>query len=735
MIRSETSFRFQRTVLAIAMCAAFFPALAEEPVLINEGSVSLGVGAVGGTAADRPVFGQYNGLRPGRNATGMLGFDYTLRDDENGKWVQSRGSNLLGDTRELNLVWKNPGEWKLSADYGELVHYDLNTINTGMIGVGSRTPQVVPLPAGPGTGADVDLSTKRTGLGLGFAKWITPAMVFELELKNEKKEGSRLFGMGMNCPSVVAPGCGVTTGINTGWALLMLPEPVNASHSQVEARLNYGFEKLRFNLGYYGSFYRNSNGTLNASVPSSLNNPLGFSLPLSSGLQGILSQPLALAPDSQAHQIDLSGSYDFSTATRGTFKLAFANASQNQDFVGAGLAGAPVGVANLGGEVVTKIAKIGLTSRPIPKLSLLADWRYEDKDDRTPIARYNVEGVGASAVTYTNQSLPNRKIHGKLAANWQFSSAYRGTIGADYEDIDRGVFTASSAASGISALRQKTKEVSMYVEMRRRLTEDVSGALNVSSSRRDGSNWLRDNSGTGVTAVADPATGFLPTAIFMPTLADRKRDKVKLYADWQPSNDLAFQVSAEQGRDNFTMPSTYGVRGTDMGQFSLDWSYALDETWALNGYVARSLQTLNQARPAGYVMSYQNVGLTGNIGVTGKLFGSVQVGASLASMSDRSVFDQTLDTFAGADSAALLAATGGLPEIMLRQTTLKMFGKYAMDKRTSVRVDLVHQQSATNDWIWGYNGVPFSYSDGTTLSQKPTQSVGYLGVTYIYVWQ
>jgi hypothetical protein len=64
-----------------------------------------------------------------------------------------------------------------------------------------------------------------------------------------------------------------------------------------------------------------------------------------------------------------------------------------------------------------------------------------------------------------------------------------------------------------------------------------------------------------------------------------------------------------------------------------------------------------------------------------------------------------------------------------------MFGKYAMDKRTSVRVDLVHQQSATNDWIWGYNGVPFSYSDGTTLSQKPTQSVGYLGVTYIYVWQ
>lgn len=735
MTKPDSSFRFQRTVLAIAVWAAFFPVRAEEPVRIEEGSVTVGVGAVGGTAADRPVFGQYNGLRPGRSATGMLGFDYVLRDDENEKWVQLRGSNLLGDTRELSLVWKNPGEWKFTADYGELIRYDLNTINTGLVGVGSRTPQVVNLTAGAGTGADVDLNTKRTGLGLGFATWITPNVVFELDLKSERKEGSRLFGIGMNCPSSVAPGCGVTTGTNTGWAVLMLPEPINASHSQVEARLSYGFEKLRFNFGYYGSFYRNSNGTLNASVPSSLNNPLGFSLPLSAGLQGILSQPLALAPDSQAHQLDLSGSYDFTTVTRGTFKLGYANASQNQDFVGAGLTGAPFATANLGAEVVTKSAKFGLTSRPIPGLSLLADWRYEDKDDRTPIARYNVEGDGSSALSYTNQSLPYRKIHGKLAANWQFSSAYRGTIGADYDDIDRGVFTATSAASGISALRQKTKEVSVYAEMRRRLTEDFSGALNVSRSQRDGSAWLRDNSGTGVTAVADPATGLLPTAIFMPTLADRRREKVKLFADWQPSSALALQVSAEQGRDNFNIPGIYGVRGTDMGQFSIDWSYALDETWALNGYASRSLQTLNQARPAGYVMSFQNVGLTANIGVTGKLFGKVLVGASLSGMNDRSVFDQTLDAFAGADSAALLAATGGLPDILLRQTTLKLFAKYAIDKRASVRADFVHQQSTTNDWAWGYNGVPFTYSDGTTLAQKPTQSVGFLGVTYTYLWQ
>ena len=734
MTRSDPSFHFHRTLLALAVCAAFLPAHADEPVKIEEGSVRVGVGVVPASAVDRGLFGQYNGLRSARTAVGTLGFDYMLRDDENETWMQVQGSNLLGDTREFNLVWKNPGEWKLTADYGELVRFDPNTLNTGLIGIGSRTPQVVNLTGGPGTGTDVDLSTKRTGLGIGFAKWLSPSTMFELDLKSERKDGARMFGVGMNCPTPVAPGCAGTTGISAGWALLMLPEPIDSTHNQVEARLSYGFEKLRFNVGYYGSFYRNANGTMGATVPASLNNPLGVPMPLSSGLQGILGQPIALAPDSQAHQLDFSGNYDFTPTTRATFKLAYANASQSQNFAAAGLGAAPAGVLNLGGEVVTKLAKFGLSARPVPKLSLLADMRYEDKDDRTPLARYNLEGAGTSAATYTNQNLPYKKLHGKLLANWQFNSAYRGSVGADYEDIDRGIFTATAAASGISALRQKTKEVSVHAEVRRRMTEDMSGALNVSSARRDGSDWLRDNSGTGVTAIGDPSVGFFPTAIFMPTLADRRRDKIKLFADWQPSSSLAIQVGAEQGKDYFNTPSNYGLRGTDMGQYSLDWSYALSETWALNGYASRGLQTLNQARPAGYVMAFQNASMTAGLGVTGKLAGTVQVGGSLTYMNDRSVFDQTLDTFAGSDSVALMVANGGLPDVVLRQTAVKMFAKFPVDKQSSIRLDVAHLQSTTSDWAWGYNGVPFTFSDGTTLSQKQSQNVGYVGLTYFYVW-
>ena len=698
-----TSFRFQRTVLALAVCAAFAPVQAQaedEAASAAQTTISVGLGAVDGSNADRALFGQYNGLRD-QSAVGMLDINYSLRKPETSSWVQFTGSNLLGDTRELGLVWKNPGSWKFTADYGELVHYDPNTVNTGLLGAGSTTPQVVVVPQG--TGADLELKTKRTSLGLGFTKIISPRLQFAVDLKTENKEGARLFGIGQICSPLVTGSC--NTALGSG--VLMLPEPINANHSQVEARLSYALEKLRFSVGYYGSFYRNNNAALQPNLG-------GFASTTAPELNS-----LALAPDNQAHQLDLSGSYDFTGTTHGTFKLGYAQATQNADFAGAGLIG-PAGVANLGAQVNTTMAKIGITSRPIPKLSLLADLRYEDKEDQTPLANYNIAGAGSTAVSATNRDLSNKKLKGKLQASWQFTSDYRGTLGVDYESIDRGVFTATSAVSGFIPLRQETTETGVRAELRRRLTSDLSGAISVSSSKRDGSNWLQGSSAPGVTEVADPATS-LSSAIFMPTLADRQRDKIKLFADWQPSEKLSLQFSGEEGKDKFSTPSTYGLHDTRMNQFSVDWAYALSDKWALNGYVSQGLQTLNQSHPAGYVIAFDNTNTGVGFGFTGQLASKLQVGGNLSYVDDKSVYKQTL------------VSSGGLPDVVYRQTALKLFGKYALEKGSSVRVDLVHQRVSVNDWAWDNNGAQFAYSDGTTVTQNPNQTVSFIGVTYIYL--
>ncbi len=744
-------FNARPSVLVLALLAAYGPTFAQsaetkaaagdaaapskpagDASVVSEGSVSVGLDGISGSSADRAQFGQYNGLRNVGNAAGILDFDYTRRDTAAGNSLLVTGSNLLLETREVGLAWKTQGNWKLVADYNEQVHYDPYTVNTGMLGFGTTTPQVVVLPGGIGTGSEADLKINRTSLGVGFWKALTPAVNFEVNLKSEDREGSRAFGNGFTCPSAVAPGCLGATGGNTGSAVLMLAEPINSNTTQVDARISYGDEKLHLSLGYYGSFYKNSNTVLAPGVPASLNNPVGSLLPLNTGLQAILNNPLALPPDNQAQFFDFTGNYALAPTTQLKFKLGYSQATQDQAFDAS--AGAPAGVSSLDGKVSTTLALVGITSRPTPKLSLLADLRYEDKDDKTPHAYYNVQGSSPNTLTYTNMSLPLTTTRARLEAAYQFTSQYRGTLDATYESIDRGVFTSTSAVEGVSALRQKTDETGVRAELRRTMSEDVSGAVSLASSWRKGSDWLQPNSGTGVTTVTDPSAAFGQAAVFMPTLADRRRDKAKLTVNWQASEGLALQFLAEGGRDEFSSPTSYqqGLESARLNMFGIDFDYTLSEAWHLNGYVSQGSQRVQQSRFAGYILSFQDTTTGVGLGFTGKPNAKLEVGGNLSYINDKNVYAQGLDAFAPPESAALLTATGGLPNVVFRQTSLSLFGKYEIDKKSALRINVVYQHSQVNDWMWGYNSTPYAYSDATTLVQQPNQSVGLVGVTYLY---
>jgi MtrB/PioB family decaheme-associated outer membrane protein len=720
------AFPAQRNLVALAAFAFCMAAQAQSSNTNVEGTVTLGVGAIDASQSDRAVAGQYTDLGS-KSVVGQLGIDYSLRDQSAGKWVDFTGSDLLGGDREMHLVWKNPGAWKLIADYGELVHVNPNTLNTSLIDAGSASPRVVSPAVLPGGGADTELKTQRTSFGLGLTKIVSPRLQIQIDLKGENKEGTKANSLAYTCSALQGVMCNS-----------MFPEPIDAKHSQIEARVSYALEKLRLNLGYYGSFYGNTNAALT---------PSGFA---TSSSLNLLAQ--ALPPDNQAHQLDLSGSYDISPTTRGTFKLAWATASQNADFSDGGFVGPVLATNNLGGatlvlssagaKVNTTLAKVGFTSRPMPKLSLSGDLRYEDKDDQTPLFNYNVIGLGTNpnGSTYnlygTNANLPNTKVQGKLQANWQFNSDYRGTLGADYESIDRGTYTASSAVAGVSALRQQTEETTVRAELRRRLGDALNGAITLSSSNRDGSNWLQPASGvgsTGVAEVANPVLAFAanPAAVFMPNLADRQRDKVKVFVDWQPSKELSLQFSAEENHDKYSSPNLNGLHSTHMNHLGVDWSYALSSNWAINGYVSQTTQSLYQTIYQATGTDVENTNVGASLGVTGKINPKLRVGGSLIYVDDSSVYAQTPQGSAPPSVAALLQG-GGVPDVTYRQIALKLFANYELEKQATLRFDLMHQRVSVNDWTWGVGSVPFTYSDGGTMMQSQNQNVSYLGVTYIY---
>ncbi len=54
----------------------------------------------------------------------------------------------------------------------------------------------------------------------------------------------------------------------------------------------------------------------------------------------------------------------------------------------------------------------------------------------------------------------------------------------------------------------------------------------------------------------------------MPTLADRRQEKIKFFGDWQPDEKLSLQFSAEGGTNKYTMPTVYSLQKTRLSLFS-----------------------------------------------------------------------------------------------------------------------------------------------------------------------
>lgn len=727
------------TVLALALLAAFAPAQADDEIasyITPSSWLSVGVTSIDGNRQNRALWGQYNGMRSG-SAFANIDFEYLRREEQSGTWSILQGSDLGLDTRQLRLLQQKQGDWSIGAEYSELTRVYPRTINTGMAGAGSANPVVTRLAA-QGKGSDLDLETRRHSASLSMEKWFTPRLQLEASFKNDDKKGARIFGRGFNCST--AFGC-VTAGtsLNTAGAILMLPEPINSTTRQLDMRLNYALDKLFISASYYGSFYDNAYGTLTPTFAGLLYNPNGSSLnpavvggnKLASAVN-LMGAPMALPPSNQAHQLALTGNYRFSGSTRATFRAARTRATQNEDFAAAGYTTMPAGVSNLGGRIDTTQAQAGVTSRPLSRLYLMANVRYEDKDDKTPIALYSP----TAGLTQSDSSL--QKLNAKAEASYGITSGLRATLGVDYDDVDHGKPVATYKPGGLNLMREETRETGYRAELRRSMSETLNGSLSYSRSKRDGSGWL--NAIVGTPAVTDAQAAALGsnrpvTPVFF---MDRDREKVKLSLDWSPIERLSLQVFAEDSKDRYDAPSNGVRKGLDQTGgtlYSIDASLAVSEAWKLNSYVTRTRQS-QRINHSLYLANLVSDSDAAGLGFRGKI-GKLDVGGELSWVDDDNAYQQQLAVSTNtaaviATNTAFLAAQGGLPNVRFRGTSIKLSGSYAFDKHGSLHLGLTHARNKLNEWTWGYNGVPFFYSDYTTVSMLQNQQVSAVSLNYAY---
>jgi MtrB/PioB family decaheme-associated outer membrane protein len=686
---------FPLSVLAEAMLVAVAPVQAAEvdelaEIGKPESSISVGVGYV---SDDNRRFGQYTGLHDD-GFYGLLDLDYVRRDDGTGTWVEFSGRNLGLDSREVRFEHERQGDWEYFIEYNQIPRMEFYTVNTLLQGIG--TNQLTRVDAlTEGNGVNYDFGTMRKAVTLGGQKKLPAGFDFKVSFRNEEKTGERLFG---------SSGWAPLTGIN------FLAEPIDSTTRQWETVLSFARDKLQWAAGYYGTSYDNRYQ----------------SIIVDGVLDGSNAQfsPIGLPPDNQSHQLYFSGGYSFTPTTRGNFKLAYARQTQDDTFI-------PVTVApgigtHLGGEIETKQAQLGFTARPMPKLSLLANFRYEDRDDQTPVLNYLSTAAPTATNNGDNEPYSIETAAGKLEANYQMPMGFRLSGGIDYGETERSV----SAVRSVSARRQ-TDETAYRVELRRSLSETVNGALSYIHSVRDGTDFLVTTLNNGTLGSNQIAPIFL---------ADRDRDKVRLTLDWAPSEPLSIQLVADTAWDDYEARTdlNLGPREGDWQHLSVDATYVLSPTMQFTAFASYDATSQDQVTCNGISADFlscaniwsaklENVGKAFGIGMRGKPTDKLEMGVDLTHSRDEGKFitRQTLTT-----------VLPQLPDVNYKLTSVKLFGKYALQKNSGVRVDLVHERWETDEWSWANSPtVNLLYSDNTAVFQDTSQSVSFVGLSYFYSWR
>lgn len=648
-----------------------------------ESTVNFGVGAADNDGAR---FGQYTGMNKS-GGYGLLDADIVKRDDTTGTWFRFTGRNLGLDNRELKFEHNRQGDWGYYLDFSQTPRYEPFTVNTAVTGIGSAN---LTIPVVPTVGTPTQLKTQRDAIGFGFSKWLADGFDVQVRFRNEEKDGARVFARG------------TTGGVGN---FEFAPEPIHSTTRQFEATLGYTSERLQLSGGYYGTTYDNKNTALN----------------FTGGVAGLATfNPIGLPPDNQSHQLYLSGGYNFTPTTRGTFKAAYTRATQNDAFItGVNVPLAPGIGGGLNGRIDTILLQAGITARPMPKLSLLANLRYEDLDDQTPVLLYNTLATGTSTFNGQNEPRSIKRTSGKLEASYALPMNFRVTGGIDYDQKNR-----SASPVRIVSQRDRTDETSYRVELRRAMSETVTGALAYVHSDRGGSDFSTTllNNGT------------LGSNLIAPIhLADRRRDKLRLSVNWAPVEPLSLQFMLEDARDSYSARGLLGGfgLGPQKGQaqnYSVDASYAFSDAWQATAWASRSDNRMDQTTAVGaaagaiWAAALRNRGNALGIGVQGKPNSRLEIGADLSHSDITDEYRQ---------QAITGAAIASLPDVSTRLTSLKLFGKYALQKNSGVRLDYVYDRFSTNDWTW----TTWTYTDGTRLTQNPSQTTNFLGISYYYKWQ
>jgi len=520
--------------------------------------IELGVGSV----SDRSFkAGEYTGLED-KGAYGIANIDLRGGDayDSDGTLqYRLKGNNLGLENRDISAEIGEQGKFKFSFGYDELLRNRSDSYKTPFLGAGTNTltlpstwksPYVEQASATkmnyrsldpalgdasyiystgavrpastatglggsyPGTGTysgdnavarvvdlplfhNVDLYTKREKYSGGFSYNIDSQWEFKTSMVHEDKNGFKPMGA-LNMATKVGSSTAGTTSTSS-----VIPDLIDQTTDQYNASLNYTEDGRFLQVAYYGSVFRNHVGSMNWENPSqNLYNTAG---------QGTTLTTMSSAPSNEFHQLNLTGGYNFTPTTKLVMNGSYGRNTQNDAFINGAEMLAALPTNSLHGLVVTEAFNMKLTAKPIKDLNFSGAYKFENRDNRTPVNTYVFGDAGEApssaaspfaglnnlpsalrdnANIYANRAYSKKSNQINLDADYKLTQNQWIKGGYDFQKIDRQCDGTWYNCADATA----TKENTVRAQWRMNATDNLNGKVGYSYSQRtvnyDPNAWL-----------------------------------------------------------------------------------------------------------------------------------------------------------------------------------------------------------------------------------------------------
>jgi hypothetical protein len=489
-----------------------------------ENKIEVGGGGVTDSSAK---FGQYNGLQSqGSYVVGNFDFRGGAAYDSASTWRwRVYGVNLGLENRSVTTDFAKQGIFRFTFGYSEILYNRSDSYQTPYLGAGTdnltlpanwippKVPQVnnnvnfrsFDPVAGTGStyvagvltpptsaqlttlanirAADLPafqnlyLYSKRVKVDAGFTYNPSPHWDIPVSFSHEHKSGYKALGA-------------VSSQVSEFAAIL--PDPLDQDHDQANASVNYKVKNLYLTFAYYGSFLTNYISTLtwqDVSDPTK-------------------SATMSSQPSNQFNKFSLTGLYVISpeTKTKLVVNASYGRNTQNDPFVDPTTAqngqlafGLPA--TSLNGLVVTKAFNIKLTSKPTKKLNLSAAYKFDDRDNQTPVNLYLFQDANESRNTTspffaglnglptnlgTNTNVYNNRAYSKqinkISLDGEYAVARRQWLrgGYEWQKVDYNCNGAWYNCAGAPTLKENT----LRAEWRSNMLGDFSARLGYAYSWR-----------------------------------------------------------------------------------------------------------------------------------------------------------------------------------------------------------------------------------------------------------